>query len=82
MVVNLIQEVTTDLASLTSGSDSVQLLVWKLLFNGAVLAQNVQQTTLLSDIQKAWNHFVQTGQIWALLIGIVVGYAIRNITAS
>ncbi len=82
MILNLIQEVTTGLATATGGSESVQLFVWKALFNGAVLAQQVSETSLFTDVQKFWNNFVQTGQIWAMLIGIVIGYAIRNITAS
>lgn len=82
MVLNLIQEMTPGLATLTSGSESVRLFILKTLCNGAVLAQQVSQTTLFSDVQKFWNNFVQSGQIWALIIGIVIGYGIRNITAS
>ncbi|HIK27786.1 MAG TPA: hypothetical protein IGR89_06890 [Oscillatoriaceae cyanobacterium M7585_C2015_266] len=67
---------------MTGGSESVQLFVLKTLWNGAVLAQQVSQTTLFSDVQKFWNNFIQSGQIWALIIGIVIGYGIRNITAS
>jgi hypothetical protein len=36
---------------------------------------------ILGDIQQAWNHFVQTGQLWALIIGVVVGYIFRSITS-
>ncbi len=36
---------------------------------------------ILADIQQAWNHFVQTGQLWALIIGVVVGYIFRSITS-
>lgn len=82
MILNLIQEVTAFSATATGGSDSVRLLVWKALFNGAVLAQQVSETSVFTDVQKFWNNFVQTGQIWAMLVGIVIGYAIRNITAS
>lgn len=82
MVLNFIIEVTPNLATLTSDSESVRLFVLKTLCNGAVLAQQVSQTTLFSDVQKFWNNFVQSGQIWALIIGIVIGYGIRNITAS
>lgn len=82
MVLNFIIEVTPNLATLTSDSESVRLFILKTLCNGAVLAQQVSQTTLFSDVQKFWNNFVQSGQIWALIIGIVIGYGIRNITAS
>ena len=46
-----------------------------------VPAQNFDQD-VLGDVSRGWNHFVETGQIWALLIGLVVGYLIRNMTAS
>ncbi|NJL98426.1 MAG: hypothetical protein HC924_06205 [Synechococcaceae cyanobacterium SM2_3_2] len=46
-----------------------------------VPAQNFDQD-VLGDVSRGWSHFVETGQIWALLIGLVVGYLIRNMTAS
>ncbi|BAT51455.1 unknown protein [Nostoc sp. NIES-3756] len=48
--------------------------------NVPVLAQNVTDPNFIGQMQKTWNHFVQTGQIWALLIGLVVGYMFRNLT--
>jgi hypothetical protein len=48
--------------------------------NLPVLAQNVTDPNLVGQMQKTWNHFVQTGQIWALLIGLIVGYMFRNLT--
>ncbi|MCJ2543725.1 hypothetical protein [Thermostichus vulcanus] len=44
---------------------------------GQVFRQDV-----LGDISKGWNHFVESGQIWAALIGIVVGYMLKSITSS
>ena len=49
--------------------------------NWTVLAQNVTDPDLIGQVQKAWNNFVETGQIWALLIGLVIGYLIRNLTS-
>jgi hypothetical protein len=37
---------------------------------------------VVSDMTKGWNNFVKTGQIWALLIGLVLGYLFRSVTAS
>jgi hypothetical protein len=34
-----------------------------------------------SNLQGAWNNFIQSGQVWALLIGLVVGYIFRSITS-
>ncbi|HZG41072.1 MAG TPA: hypothetical protein VEZ50_20535 [Nodosilinea sp.] len=45
-----------------------------------VLAQNFDQD-ILGDMGNVWNNFVESGQIWALLFGIVLGYMLRNLTA-
>ena len=45
-----------------------------------VLAQQFDQD-ILGDIARTWDNFVESGQIWALLFGIVLGYMIRNLTA-
>lgn len=49
--------------------------------NAEVVAQNISDPNILGQIQKAFTHFVQTGQAWALLIGLVLGYMIRNLTS-
>lgn len=46
-----------------------------------VPAQNYNQD-VLGDIAKGWNQFVSSGQIWALLIGLVIGYMVKSITSS
>ncbi|MBF2018210.1 MAG: hypothetical protein IGS23_24045 [Rivularia sp. T60_A2020_040] len=53
----------------------------KIPVNWTVLAQNISDPDLLGQLQKAFNNFVETGQVWALLIGLVVGYLIRNLTS-
>lgn len=45
-----------------------------------VLAQQFDQD-ILGDMVNIWNNFVDSGQLWALLFGIVLGYFIRNLTA-
>jgi hypothetical protein len=45
-----------------------------------VLAQQFDQD-ILGDMGNLWNTFIESGQVWALVIGIVVGYMIRNLTA-
>jgi hypothetical protein len=41
----------------------------------------VTSPDILADVQQAWNKFVQTGQLWALIIGVVVGYIFRSVTS-
>ncbi|NEQ31847.1 MAG: hypothetical protein F6K04_12725 [Leptolyngbya sp. SIO4C5] len=45
----------------------------------AVIAQQFDQD-VLGDFGNAFSTFYQSGQIWALIIGIVIGYLIRGMT--
>ncbi len=45
-----------------------------------LLADTPQVTADLgADVQKAWNHFIECGQVWALLAGLVVGWVVKSI---
>ncbi|MGP1387416.1 MAG: hypothetical protein ACTS2F_27900 [Thainema sp.] len=44
-----------------------------------VLAQFEQD--LWGDVSGAFNNFVESGQLWALLIGIVLGYLLKGLTS-
>ncbi|MCT7985231.1 hypothetical protein NG796_18320 [Laspinema sp. A4] len=43
-----------------------------------VLAQQVSDPDIMGRIKNAWDNFVATGQIWALIIGMVLGYLFRG----
>ncbi|MEM9157178.1 MAG: hypothetical protein AAGB13_19435 [Cyanobacteria bacterium P01_F01_bin.33] len=45
-----------------------------------IMAQQYDQD-VMGDIAKGWNSFVDSGQIWALLGGVVLGYLLRSITS-
>ncbi|WP_414529069.1 hypothetical protein [Nodularia chucula] len=62
-------------------SGVISQLVWHLPVNVTVLAQYVNDPDLLGQMQQAWNNFVLTGQIWAFLIGIIIGYFLRSLTS-
>jgi hypothetical protein len=61
--------------------DLAPQLLLKLPINWTMVAQTVKQTDLAGDVQKAFDHFVATGQIWALLTGLIVGYLFRSLTS-
>ena len=46
-------------------------------------ASNSQQYNqdVTKDLAGGWNNFVRTGQIWALLIGVTLGYLFKSITS-
>jgi ABC-type arginine/histidine transport system permease subunit len=62
-------------------SDLISQFLWHLPVNWTALAQTITDPDLMGQIQKSWSHFIQTGQVWALLIGLVIGYIIRNLTS-
>jgi len=62
-------------------SDSIFQLIGHLPVNWTVIAQQITDPNVLGQMQNIFNHFVQTGQVWALLIGLCIGYMIRNLTS-
>ncbi|PSB01428.1 hypothetical protein C7B64_18395 [Merismopedia glauca CCAP 1448/3] len=57
------------------------MLTWQDLDIGSILAQSVRDTNVLGQMVDMWNTFIRSGQVWALLIGFVLGYLLRGITA-
>ena len=44
-----------------------------------IIAQQFDQD-VLGDAGNIFSNFVQSGQLWALLIGFVLGYMLRSVT--
>ncbi|MGA1285615.1 MAG: hypothetical protein ACO34J_16375 [Prochlorothrix sp.] len=63
----------------TIGLDTVHQGVQHLSIDGLVLAQNTD-ADLVEQAKEAWATFVETGQIWAFLIGTIIGYTLRVFT--
>lgn len=81
MVANAIAQITAFVDSFSHSYDPVSQLLLKLPINWTIVAQSVKNTDLAGDVQRAFDHFVQTGQIWALLTGLVLGYLFRSLTS-
>jgi len=45
-----------------------------------ILAQQFDQD-ILGDMNGAFGRFVESGQIWAMLIGFVIGYIFKSLTS-
>jgi hypothetical protein len=45
------------------------------------LAQGKFNQDVTKDITGGWNNFVRTGQVWALIIGITLGYLFKSVTS-
>jgi hypothetical protein len=49
--------------------------------NDVLMTINEQDVDIIGNFQKSFSNFVKTGQAWALLIGLVVGYMFRGFTS-
>ncbi|MGB3240311.1 MAG: hypothetical protein WBB29_18610 [Geitlerinemataceae cyanobacterium] len=47
-----------------------------------IVAQKVDDPQLFNQVQSSWSNFVSSGQIWALLIGLLVGYWFRSMSSG
>ncbi|MEM9569123.1 MAG: hypothetical protein AAF974_12540 [Cyanobacteria bacterium P01_E01_bin.34] len=48
-------------------------------YQSYIIAQSFDQD-VLGDIKSGFTNFVETGQVWALLVGLIVGFVIRGLT--
>ncbi len=62
-------------------SDSISQFLWHLPVDWTVLAQQIKDPNVLGQMEKAFTHFVKSGQMWAMLIGFFIGYMFRNLTS-
>lgn len=51
------------------------------LTSADLLAQTISDPDILGQIQAAFQNFIESGQVWAMALGIVLGFAIRSLTA-
>ncbi|MBE9092586.1 hypothetical protein [Tychonema sp. LEGE 07203] len=76
MIVNLMPEIIAGPIGSIPWHDAVHLLVVKSHLNTVILGQSYE---IFTNFQKAWNHFVSSGQIGAFFIGIFVGWFFKGI---
>lgn len=82
MLMSPIQVMMNGLSSMVHGCDaSITMLLAKIPLEWIVIAQNIPDPDLFGRVQRAWAHFIQTGQIWAMIIGLILGYAIKGFTS-
>lgn len=65
--------------SVSHVNTSLQAGFWHSPLAGVVLAQ-AASTDLWANVQGAFKVFIESGQVWALIIGLVVGYLVRMFT--
>ncbi len=51
------------------------------LLSGNLWIAQTFKDDLFTNVGQSWNNFIQSGQVWALAIGFVVGYLFRSLTS-
>jgi hypothetical protein len=82
MVINALQAITGTWVSYQAVYHE-WVLVWiaKIPFTWIDILLDIKQTDLGGDVQRAWAQLVKTGQLWAMIIGFILGYMIRSFTS-
>jgi hypothetical protein len=80
-IVCMLQDATTWVSGGTHWIDTLQVLHWHPPFDLLKLGDEIIRVDLFGDVQRAFNTFVKTGQIWAFLIGIILGYLFKSFTS-
>lgn len=81
MIIEGIQVVTTGLSSISHWHQALGALNHQLSVDWLVLAQQVSDPDILGQISNWWSNFIKSGQVWALIIGLTIGYVFRGMTS-
>lgn len=80
-MIHLVADFSTWLTAVSHANDVLQAVHAPMPDDWMFVAQQIKQTDLMGDVGKTWNHFVRTGQVWAFMIGIVIGYMVKTFTS-
>ena len=83
LLLNMVDISTLSLSGVDTLLDyhSVSLLGHQLFDWTTLLAQNmgeIKKIGILGDFQTSFQHFIKSGQVWALGIGLVVGWLLKG----
>lgn len=74
------QEITTLLPNIIHDHQMIWQMLCNLPIDLTLIAQTIHDSDLLGNVQKSFSNFIESGQAWALLIGLIIGYMIRGLT--
>ncbi len=83
LLLNMVDISTLSLSGVDTLFDhhSVSLLGHQFSDLTTLLAQNLgemKKIDILGDFQKSFQNFIKTGQVWALGIGLVIGWLLKG----
>ena len=61
------------------GFELVRDRLWQFSLNATILAQQTD-ADLVANFRQAFSNFIESGQVWAFIIGIILGYLLRQFT--
>ncbi len=78
---SLMHEISGQLINIAS--DGTLHTVWHdVTSTGHLLAQTIEGPGIGERTQEAWSNFVDSGQIWAFIVGLGFGYWFRYMTGG
>uniref|UniRef100_A0ACD5GTP1 Uncharacterized protein n=1 Tax=Desertifilum tharense IPPAS B-1220 TaxID=1781255 RepID=A0ACD5GTP1_9CYAN len=60
--------------------ESLPIWMWFSSLDSTILAQQAANTDIVQNVQQAFNTFIESGQVWTFIIGLVLGYLFRTLT--
>lgn len=79
VLIHLVQHMTPCLADTITWSDVSQGWFWHSRIDWSMLAQYINPDVFAAT-RSFFNNFIKSGQLWALLIGLIIGYIMRGFT--
>ncbi len=70
-----------NLISVTVWLDPSSLFAHPWIEINHLFAQKIEDPKIIETMQDSWKNFIESGQVWALGIGFVLGYIFRTFTS-
>jgi hypothetical protein len=78
-ILNGIEVINIGIDRLAHFQEIFSLSSGQFAFDGTVLAQTIRDPNVIGQMQKAFKNFIESGQVWALIIGFVFGYGFKSL---
>lgn len=78
-ILQTIPDIPATLPDASAWSDAIYHSIHLSPADWSFIAQQFE-TDVFADVRNFFNNFVQSGQIWALIIGVIIGYLLRGLT--
>ena len=80
MMIHVIQHAVPWFADLTAWGEAGQHgFLWHSSMDWSLLAQF--DTDVFRPVREFINNFIESGQVWALIIGLILGYILKSLTS-